>query len=84
MLPGQRQPHRCRRRRQGAPSWDSARADRSHGKLFFRDLAGSRRQKGDLKGKITRQLAFEAGLLGVSVWLYQLWTQRGGGQVQQD
>lgn len=48
------------------------------GKLFFWDLAGSRQQRGDLKGRLARRLIFEVALLGLSVWLYHLWTQRGG------
>jgi pheromone shutdown protein TraB len=49
-----------------------------HGKLLFRDLAGSRRQRGDLKFRIVRRLAFEVGLLVLSIWLYDLWVNRPG------
>lgn len=49
-----------------------------HGKLFFRDLAGSRRQKGDLKGRVARRLAFEVAVLVLTIAAVDWWTHRGG------
>lgn len=49
-----------------------------HGKLFFRDLAGSRRQKGDLKGRVARRLVFEAAILGLTIAAANWWTHRNG------
>lgn len=51
----------------------------SHGKLLFRDLAGSRQRGGDFKARMARRVAFEIGLLALSIWVYDLWVKHSGG-----
>ncbi len=46
-----------------------------HGDLRFRDLAGSRDQKGDVRLRIARRVGVEVALLVGTVLLWNAWTE---------